>query len=125
MVFNSPGGNPIGAAALGALIAHFRMHTGVAGGGQCSSACIFAWAAGAAKSAAPDSAIGVHQPELTGSVSPRDAQALIALNQNEILALARLGAPPAVLDAAANTPPASIYWLTPADLAAWNVKVTR
>ena len=128
IVFNSAGGDPVGAATLGELIQHFRLNTGVAGGGVCASACVFAWGAGALKSAAPDSGIGVHQPALTianGAVTPTDAKGFLDFASAESAALARLGAPANVIEAEETTPPSSIYWLTPADLAAWNVHITR
>ena len=52
VVFNSSGGHVDEGEAIGAIIENHHLATGVAAGGQCSSACVLAWAAGARKSIA-------------------------------------------------------------------------
>jgi hypothetical protein len=126
VVFNSPGGNVLGAMEWGTYADQHRINTGVSAGGRCVSACVFAWAAGPLKSAAPDASIGVHRPYSTGvdGLAPADG----VLSNEEIrpltVWLAQHGAPYTVARAFVDTPPADVHWLTPEELAEWNVKVT-
>lgn len=122
MVFNSRGGNLVGGMALGVAVERLGLNTGVAAGGQCASACVFAWGAGKAKSTAPDAGIFVHLP------SHPDGAANAAIDSNIVANSAQWlvdhGAPYNVIAAFQSTPSASVYELTAADLAAWHVRVT-
>ena len=93
--------------------------TGVAPGGMCASACVLLWAAGVHKSVAPDSRVGVHMTSLSDDASRTN----LLLNGMIGRDLASVGAPASVVAAAVATPGDSIYWLTPADFAAWNVNI--
>jgi hypothetical protein len=120
-VFNSPGGNVLEAKRLAVAIRNADEHpnTGVAAGGMCASACVLLWAAGAHKSVAADSRVGVHMTSLSDDAS----QTSLLLNGMIGRDLASVGAPASVVAAAVATPGDSIYWLTPADFAAWNVNI--
>jgi hypothetical protein len=125
MIFNSPGGNLVGGMALGTVIEEFKLNTGVAAGGRCGSACIFAWGAGKAKSAAPDSEIAVHAPHNPNAPdTPATREIARNVNVNSAQWLIKHGAPYNVVIAFQTTPPESAYWLTPQDLAGWHVHVT-
>ena len=80
---------------------------------------MIAWSAGARKSVAPDAHIGVHGTLTNGGMIFENS-----LNAVMAKALSERGAPSSVVAAIVTVPSTSIYWLTPADLAAWNVKVT-
>jgi len=129
-VFNSPGGNIMEAKRLAVAIRNADEHpnTGVAAGGECASACVLLWAAGAHKSVAPDAIIGAHRTSLPAELVQADPNRTrrVANDVNVMLAndLASVGAPATVVAAAVTTPATSIYVLTPADYAAWNVYVT-
>jgi hypothetical protein len=120
-VFNSPGGNVLEAKRLAVAIHNADEHpnTGVAAGGMCTSACVLLWAAGAHKSVAADSRVGVHMTSLSDDAS----RTSLLLNGMIGRDLASVGAPASVVAAAVATPGDSIYWLTPADFAAWNVNI--
>jgi len=116
IVFNSPGGIVKGGVDMGLVVADFHMTTGVAPGGECASACVIAWAAGALKLAASDSHIGVHMASEMGDPS-------IDGTIFNIRWLQKTGAPNSVLVGAMSTKPDGIYWLTQDDLTAWGVKI--
>jgi hypothetical protein len=116
IIFSSSGGSTLGALDMAQVLMQTTLDTGVAQGGECTSACVILWATGVGKSVAPDARIGVHQMEADGHPLEQSSRALAD-------GLTSLGAPSSVADAAATTPPTSMYWLTPADLAAWKVKV--
>ena len=79
MVFNSGGGLVIEGLAIGVFIEQHHLTTGVAAGGECSSACVLAWAMGVRKSAAPDSRIGVHNATMNGEAGTGTADRLSSL----------------------------------------------
>jgi hypothetical protein len=126
IVFDSPGGNPFGAFDLSHVIARYRLTTGVAAGGMCASSCVLAWASGTAKFAASDSAIGVHRPTLDGLDLTNPTVALWATKVAMAYAngLKDRGAPISVMNAL-STPANEVHWLTPDELAAWNVHMTH
>lgn len=125
-VFDSPGGNVVAAKSLALMIHNTHgstdgkdgFNTEVARGGMCASACVLLWAAGVHKSVAADARVGVH---MTSQGDSGDTS--LFLNGMIGRDLASVGAPASVVAAAVSTPGNSIYWLTPADLAAWNVNV--
>lgn len=127
IIFNSPGGSPNGALVLGDMIGRFHLNTGVEHGGQCVSACVLAWGRGAHKSVSTTSAVGVHQVQFNpaGPVTLADASGFISYNGKLAKFLQDDGAPYSVVYAAVNTPPDQVYWLTPADYAAWNVNIVQ
>jgi hypothetical protein len=120
IVFDSPGGIIGGGLELGLVIADYHMTTGVAHGGVCASACVMAWAAGALKSAASDSKVGVHM----AAESPQGEVAIDGTMLN-IEWLQKTGAPKSVLVGAMSTKPDTIYWLSQDELADWGVKIVQ
>lgn len=120
-IFNSPGGNVVAAKSLALMIRNMPDHanTGVVSGGTCASTWVLLWAASAHKSVAADSRVGVHMTSLGDDAS----QTSLLLNGMMGRDLASVGAPASVVTAAVATPGNSIYWLTPADFAAWNVNI--
>jgi hypothetical protein len=128
VVFDSPGGSVSGAIDLAKLIETvFRTNTGVAEGGECASACVLAWAVGAQKSAASNSRIGVHNASVGGTAAADQRTADVAANYSDAIMakyLAAYGAPANVVGHLMMTSSNNMYWLTPNDLTAWNVKIT-
>ena len=124
VVFNSGGGLVNEGEAIGAIIENHHLATGVAAGGQCSSACALAWAAGARKSIAPDASIGVHNAsEMNEDDVARRLDGIGGTSQMGKW-LRRFGAPDNVVNKLLDTPPERMYWLSAKDLAAWQVTVT-
>ena len=125
IVFNSSGGLVLEAMEMGGVIEGYHFGTGVSGGGQCSSACVLAWAAAVAKSAAADSYLGVHNASLTGVAGHTATDRLSSLPVTGKMGqwLQLHGAPYNVITQMLDTPSDSLYQLTPEDLAAWHVTV--
>jgi hypothetical protein len=126
IIFDSLGGNPFGASDLADMIARYRLTTRVDAGGVCASSCVLAWASGAAKSAARNSVIAVHRPELDGLDITNPTVAAWATKVAAAYAdgLRSRGAPPSVVNFALTTPANEIHRLTPDELVSWNVHVT-
>ena len=64
IVFDSRGGNLAAGFVLAHIVWSFHLTTDVSYAGQCASACVVAWAAGAHKQMEKYSRIGVHQASL-------------------------------------------------------------
>jgi hypothetical protein len=126
VVFNSPGGDVLGAMEWGTYADQHRINTGVSAGGLCVSACVFAWAAGPFKTAAPDASIGVHRPTSNGSNASMGPDGT-PVSDEAIAPLARFlvsqGAPQSVIEALYDVSPSDVHWLTVDELAEWRVKV--
>lgn len=126
VVFDSGGGQISEGEAIGAIIENHHLATGVAAGGQCSSACVLAWAAGSRKSIAPDASIGVHNASAAEMNEDDVAQRLDGISATSQMGkwLRRFGAPDNVVNKVLDTPPERMYWLSAKDLAGWQVTVT-
>ena len=76
-----------------------------------------AWAAGVHKSTATDARIGVHMA--------RDGDYHIASDATLFYArfVKQTGAPASVVAGLVSTPPQEVYWLSPAELRAWNTTI--
>ena len=117
IVFNSGGGSVEGGREMGIMIADFHMTTGVAHGGQCSSACVLIWSAGEFKSAGSDSKIGVHMAkDMNGE--PTVDGTIFGLHW-----LQKTRAPNSVVVGAMSTKPDGIYWLSEDELISWGAKI--
>jgi hypothetical protein len=116
IVFDSGGGDMQGGWEMARIVARFGLNTGVAHGGMCASACVMAWAAGAHKSSATDAKIGVHMARLGDE---------IAANATLFYAnfVKQTGAPSSVVAGLISTPPNSVYYLSLAELRAWNTTI--
>jgi hypothetical protein len=124
-IFNSPGGSVLGAVKLSAQIGQFHFNTGVAAGGECTSACILPYVLGQQKSIALDARIGVHEAAneeaLEGDTQAQANSIMVTKLMAD--ALAEENVPSSIIYKMLMTPPTSIYWLTADDLAAWNVNI--
>src|SRR3984957_366096 len=117
IVFNSGGGSVAGGREMGITIADLHMTTGVAHGGQCSSACVLIWSAGEFKSAGSDSKIGVHMAkDMNGE--PTVDGTIFGLHW-----LQKTRAPNSVVVGAMSTKPDGIYWLSEDELISWGAKI--
>jgi hypothetical protein len=120
IVFDSRGGVVSGGAEMGMIIDQFHMTTGVGHGGECASSCVLAWGAGAYKSAASDSKVGVHMSTETKTGDASVDGTLFLINW-----LQKLKAPNSVIIGLMSTKPDDIHWLTEKELIAWNVKIVE
>ena len=116
IVFDSPGGDMYGGVQMAAIVARVGLNTGVAHGGECASACVMAWAAGVHKSTATDARIGVHMAR-DGDQIASDATLFYARFVKQT------GAPASVVAGLVSTPPQEVYWLSLAELRAWNTTI--
>lgn len=116
IVFDSPGGVMFGGVQMAEIVAHYHLNTGVAHGGECASACVMAWAAGARRSSATDAHIGVHMAR-EGQNDPRPAGDATLFYANFVK---RRGAPASVVAGLVSTPPSDVYWLSLDELRQWN-----
>jgi ATP-dependent protease ClpP protease subunit len=125
VIFNSRGGSVLGGMAWADYIEQHQINTGVAAGGRCASICVAAWAAGAKKTATPDTSIGVHAASYSGTAALTDG-GLLEAKATTLVAqwLANHGAPQSIVDATVYTPPTDIHWATADELTAWNTKIT-
>ena len=127
-VFDSAGGNPYGANDIGVWIRKYGMHTSVAAGGQCVSACVIVWSAGVLRSVSSTSTVGVHGASYDkAQLAPDEVKNAPLLEATTTLAMAQQlhtnGAPDHIVMEAVMTPPTDMYWLTAQDYADWGVHV--
>ena len=124
-IFNSPGGSVLGAVKLTSQIRQFHFNTSVAAGGECTSACILPYALGEQKSIAVDGHIGVHEAVNEAALEGNTQEQANSIMVTKLMAdeLAEENVPSSIIYKMLMTPPTSIYWLTPDDLAAWNVDI--
>jgi hypothetical protein len=125
IVFDSRGGNLHGAFVLANILSGYRLTTGIEG--QCSSACVVIWAAGAHKTIASGSHIGVHSATLNGAAIAGVNGPMTERDYTIVMAnwLRRNGAPPNVIAKMLSTPASGLYRLTDADLAHWHVTIEK
>ena len=123
LVLDSRGGNLAAGFVLAHIVWSFHLTTDVSYAGQCASACVVAWAAGAHKQMEKYSRIGVHQVSLNGTAIAGVDGPTAERQYTHIMArwFRTNGAPDNVVAKTIETPAASMYWLTPA----WKVGVTR
>lgn len=126
---DSEGGNVMQALALGDLIRKSGMSTRVqaydagAGqltdGGECASACVYAFLGGVERSVARGGKLGVHQLYSTqGDLSSSDAQWLVGLIAVHIR---KLGGEMDILMTALRTPAPGMHWLSSSELRRYRV----
>ncbi len=121
VVFNSVGGRVGSAFRMAHLIVGNRMMTSVAPHGQCASACVIAWAAGVKKFVPNDARIAVHSASDDGTAGDLATQEKLSAKMTGVMAnwFRETGAPENVVRKTLKTPSKDLYWLTAADLAAW------
>ena len=121
IVLDSPGGSVTDALAMSDLIHEQGLTTQVRAGALCASSCPIIFAAGAARLASPDAAIGVHQIYAAAmSGSERDALRVagVAMSNAQsitariIAGLSRSGVDPALWLHALETPPERLYYFS-------------
>jgi hypothetical protein len=127
-VFDSRGGNVMGAGAVADYVHKNGFHTAVAPGGQCVSACVIAWGAGVHRSVPATATVGVHgafmdktkmaAEEVKNAGAFEGAFTLMMAQQ-----LHTYAAPDHVVVEMVMTPSTDIYWLTAQDFADWGVHV--
>ena len=116
IVFDSPGGYMSGGLQMAAIVARHGLNTGVAHGGECASACVMGWAAGVHKSTATDARIGVHMAAYGDQIAA-DGTLFYARFVKQA------GAPDSVVAGLISTPPQEVYWLSLAEIRAWNAVI--
>jgi hypothetical protein len=123
MTIDSPGGDVIEAIRMGEIVRASAISTKVAPGGQCSSACLFVWMAGATRIATSsvDNAhlgrVGLHRPFLR---APENTEASLAAQANVVRGVtAYLDSklmPRRLIDLMMSRPSNDVYWLASRDL---------
>jgi hypothetical protein len=124
VVLDSPGGLVMYAMVMAASIESHHFMTGVSDG-QCLSACVLLWAAGATKFVWGHPCIGVHNAT-DGVAEKTDKQRkedTYQANSTMVTWLLMHGAPHSVTAKLVATPNNELSCLTAADLAAWKVTV--
>jgi hypothetical protein len=125
IALDSPGGSVEDALTMASLIHDKGFATSVAAGAFCASSCPLVFAAGKARLATPQSAIGVHQiyaAQLSGDpqAALRIAGAAMADAQTTTARITRflaiVGVDPSVWVHALETPPDRLYYFTPEEL---------
>jgi hypothetical protein len=127
-VFDSAGGNVVGASAIAEYVHKYALHTSIAPGGQCISACVIAWGAGVHRSVPSTATVGVHGVSMDATkLAPEDAKNSKAFEEAWTFIMAQqlhtYAAPDHVVVEMVMTPSTDIYWLTAQDYADWGVHV--
>lgn len=121
---NSPGGALDDAMAMARTVRELGIATLVADGALCASSCPLFFAGGKTRSAGEKAAIGVHQfyaaslDETAPEQAMADAQATTARISRH---LSEMDVDPALWLYALDTPPRSLYYLSPDELAGYKL----
>lgn len=122
---NSPGGALDDAMTMGRAIREQGVATEVADGALCASSCPLIMAGGAQRRAGDNAAIGVHQfyaAESNRALVPAQAMADAQVTTARINRyLKEMGVDPALWLHALDTPPTELYYLTPEELAEFDL----
>jgi hypothetical protein len=132
IMFDSDGGSVLESLALGDAIRDAGLFTAVGRfdretrrfvvGGQCVSACAYAFLGGVQRHVGEHARVGVHQfssgPEADSALTVADAQRLMGLIA---IYLDRMVGKTSVLALAAATPPASTRWLSSHELRSYRM----
>ncbi len=117
---SSPGGVVGEGARLGELIRRIDAAVVVGAHADCESACFLLFAAGARRAAMPSARIGIHSAEnLAGDETTGAMAATLEMARLSI----RWGVPDEIVSRMISTGPASIAFLTPAELRRMNVTI--
>lgn len=124
---DSPGGALDDAMAMATLMRQRGLASRVEDGTICASSCPLVLAGGTERSVGPKAAVGVHQFYAATEETTRPAQAM-ADAQRTTARIARhltaMGVDPALWLHALDTPPRSLYYFTPEQMASYRL-VTR
>jgi hypothetical protein len=116
LVLDSPGGLVNDALKAAAMVRATGLVARV--DGICASACVAIWAAAPRHQMTATSRLGLHQLRSEIELPQAITQlAMTRLTQRYDAVLRQAGFPVAVIDKASKTPPASIYWLNPTEVA--------
>jgi hypothetical protein len=122
---NSPGGALEDAMTMGRAIREKGIATEVADGALCASSCPLVMAGGASRRAGDDAAIGIHQfyaAENNRALAPAQAMSDAQVTTARINRyLKEMGVDPALWLHALDTPPSELYYLTPEELAEFDL----
>lgn len=125
---NSPGGAVQDAMAMAKLLRDRKLNTEVADGALCASSCPLLFAGGTKRLAGAQAAIGVHQffaTQTSGTASRPDPAAAMSDAQITTARITRhlqdMGIDPALWLHAMDTPPQSLYYFSPKELASYRL----
>lgn len=116
---NSPGGDVDAGLQLASIIRQNRLSTYVTANSTCASACFYLFAAGVDRWTANGAKVGVHSAAENGLETDKATAATIRFSR--VLA-ATLDIPDGIIGKIVKTPPQSIYYLSPQDLASMGVQ---
>lgn len=126
VVFNSSGGNPFGAIAVGRQIRAHGLATLQFRGLECASACAFAFMGGVIRAAEPG-ALGVHRSSYSDalSVGASDAVSVVQQHTAEImLYMNEMGVDPALMQLAMSYDADDIRYLSRREMEQYRVVTT-
>lgn len=129
VVFDSDGGDLLASLRLGNRIRAAGLATRVAAtaggvlrpGGECASACAYAFLGGAVRTLGPGARIGVHQVTTVGGDWAMSAPDGLWLMSQVAAHVSRLCGRADLMIPALATPPQEMHWLSPAELARYAV----
>lgn len=131
VVFDSPGGDLLASFRMGNAIRQAGLATRVGAydpargalrpGGQCASACAYAFVGGVTRTLGPDARIGVHQVTTVGGDWAMSAPDGLWLMSQVAAHVSRLCGRADLLIPALATPPQEMHWLSAGELARYAV----
>jgi len=145
LVISSPGGELVGALALGETLRRFGIRTLVGsitadvygnasiGPGRCHSACVFVLMGGTARSVVPGSLVGVHSPQPVMVVGGRaylpdsSTTRYVVQRTAPLLRLyaRQMGVSPSVVDLANGVPHSTVHNLSSSELTRYSLVTER
>jgi hypothetical protein len=134
LVLDSPGGALIQSLELGNVVRGAGLATTVRAydaktarfraGGECASACVYAFLGGVERTAGEGARIGVHQPYTAGDTWALSAQDGFSLMTQVAVHVKHLCGSLELLIPAMRTPPQQMHWFTQSELTRYAV-ITR
>ena len=125
----SLGGSILAAMKIADVVRKAGLTTRVPYRATCASACVLVFAAGVNRVADVESTIAVHSAGMPGQADVDEEMvengATLAVTTVMARIMSSYGAPASVIGKMVATPTGDAAVLTSADLAAWNVKITR
>ncbi len=119
VALDSPGGSLAEAARLLPAVYQVGWLAFVPANSECSSSCFLLFAAAAKRFVAPDALIGIHSASERG----QDTAAAKAATTEMARLAGALGVPSAIIGRMVQTVPGRMTWLTPTELASWDVVI--
>jgi len=120
---DSPGGNTGGAVLLGRAFRQYGARVHVPAGAECSSACLYAFLGGAARSISASGRLGVHR---SVTISEVDGRIVVGPTPKEATDIVRryiadMGADPTIIKVAARVDPHSMHYMSRNELKRFRV----